>query len=71
MQPYYYLILMVMLTRTVGICLMTLLVDLLGLMHSFKAITYIYSLIFNILSLKLCVGLQCVFYRVMLFNPTL
>jgi len=57
MQPYYYLILIVMLTRTVRICLMTLLMDLLGLMHSFKAITYIYSLIFNILSLKLCAGL--------------
>jgi hypothetical protein len=65
MQTYYYLILMVMLTRTVRIYLMTLLMDLLGLMHSLKAITYIYiyiySLIFNILSVKLCVGLQCAF----------
>jgi hypothetical protein len=71
MQHFYYLILLVMLTRTVRICLMTLLMDLLGLMRSFKAIIYTYSLIFNILSLKLCVGLQCAFYRVMLFNPTL
>jgi hypothetical protein len=41
MQAYYYVILMIMLTRIFRIGLMTLSMDPLGLMHSLKAIIYI------------------------------